>query len=67
MSSQLAQTRETILNKLVLNDPTVIRHCELPKLGRSLDSIEEELSNLDKISHATDYRSGKLSGAVYRT
>ncbi|GJJ06435.1 hypothetical protein Clacol_000627 [Clathrus columnatus] len=63
--TQLAQTRETIVSKLVPNDPTIIRHHELPSKGRSLASIEEEMSKLDVACHATDYRLGKLSGAVY--
>jgi len=66
VKEKMSQTREIIEGKLLAKGPSVVRHLSLPKRGRSTEDIEEELENLRIDLKPTNYREGKLSGAVYR-
>lgn len=56
-----------IENKLVPKGPKVVRHLALPEEGQSLEWILAEMEKMDQeFEHSSDWRAGKVSGAVYR-
>lgn len=62
----MAKARVDIESKLVPRGEGVVRHLSLPEQGKSLEWILEEMGKMDaELEHSTDYRHGKLSGAVY--
>lgn len=57
-----------IENKLVPKGAEVVRHLALPEKGQSAEWILAEMDNMDaELGSNTNWRQGKLSGAVYRT
>ena len=68
VESQMNQAKLDIMDKLVPKGPNVVRHLTLPEKGKSLEWILAEMDKMDhELDHSTDWRQGKLSGAVYRT
>ncbi|KAF8513104.1 PLP-dependent transferase [Hysterangium stoloniferum] len=65
LETSLAVTREQIRHKLIKTGPNITSYPTLPKEGHSLQWIEQEMGSLDATLNSTDYRLGKLSGAVY--
>jgi len=55
-----------IENKLVPKGADVARHLSLPAKGQNLDWILAEMNKMDSELNDTNWRQGKLSGAVYR-
>ena len=56
-----------IEDKLVPKGEAVVRHLALPETGNSSEWILSEMAKMDEESKSfTDWRHGKLSGAVYR-
>ncbi|KAF7315761.1 Sphinganine-1-phosphate aldolase [Mycena indigotica] len=63
---EMGQAKLDIENRLVPKGPDVTRHLSLPKEGKSLEWILAEMDKMDdEMSHATNWRQGKISGAVY--
>jgi len=59
--------RAEIDRKLLPQGKDVVRHLALPKTGCTLEWILDSMEQMDQEAPAhTDYREGKLSGAVYR-
>ena len=59
--------RAEIDRKLLPQGKDVVRHLALPKKGCTLEWILSSMEQMDKEAPSqTDYREGKLSGAVYR-
>jgi sphinganine-1-phosphate aldolase len=53
--------------KLLPQGKDVVRHLALPKKGCTLEWILDSMEQMDQEAPShTDYRDGKLSGAVYR-
>ncbi|KIY61722.1 PLP-dependent transferase [Cylindrobasidium torrendii FP15055 ss-10] len=66
VTGEMAKARVDIESKLVPRGEGVVRHLSLPEQGKSLDWILEEMAKMDaELENSTDYRHGKLSGAVY--
>jgi len=63
---KMAKTKEQIDGKMLPKGPNVVRHLSLPRQGRSPEDIEAELNKMQVDLKPTNYREGKLSGAVYR-
>ena len=67
VNAELDLVRADIRLKLVPQGPKVIRHLSLPAQGKSKDWIVEEMKRMDDESpHATSWKDGKVSGAIYR-
>ena len=59
--------RAEIDRKLMPRGKDVVRHLALPRRGCTLEWILDEMEQMDREAPShTDYRDGKLSGAVYR-
>lgn len=57
-----------IENNLVPKGADVVRHLSLPAQGQTPEWIVEQMDNMDvELGNKTNWRHGKLSGAVYRT
>ena len=67
VESEMAEAKASIQRSLVPQGSDVVRHLALPLASRSLDDILGDMEQMDKDgpSH-TDYKQGKISGAVYR-
>ncbi|KAK2464343.1 hypothetical protein APHAL10511_003800 [Amanita phalloides] len=66
VESQMNKTKLDIEDRLVPKGPNVVRHLTLPENGKSLDWILAEMDKMDKeMDHSTDWRQGRVSGAVY--
>lgn len=64
----MAKARLDIENMLVPKGADVARHLTLPTKGQSQEWILHEMDQMDKeLTTQTNWRLGKLSGAVYRT
>lgn len=62
----MAQAQRDIEAKLVPTGPKVVRHLALPKTRRDIKWILSEMDTMDVEGGGnTDWRHGKLSGAVY--
>ncbi|KAI0320845.1 hypothetical protein OF83DRAFT_1102559, partial [Amylostereum chailletii] len=63
---EMGQAKASIQRSLIPQGPDVVRHLALPMSSRSLDDILADMEKMDTDgpSH-TDYKEGKLSGAVY--
>ena len=67
VETELDETRADIDRQFVPQGEGVVRHLELPQHGCTLEWILEEMEKMDREAPSqTDYRDGKLSGAVYR-
>ena len=68
LRAELDKVKVDIEDKLVPKGGEVTRHLALPAQGKSAEWILEEMARMDKALGAhTDWREGKISGAVYRT
>lgn len=66
VETEMANTQTIIEDKLIPSGPAVIRHLVLPPSGHDLEWILSEMNAMDtENDHSADWRSGKLSGAVY--
>lgn len=71
VDSEMAKARADIESKLIPSGAAVTRHLSLPATGRDPEWIKAEMDNMDIEGHVpgdgerTDWRDGKLSGAVY--
>jgi sphinganine-1-phosphate aldolase len=62
------QAKLDIENKLVPKGAEIVRHLSLPDQGKTLEWILAEMDKMDvELGNNTNWRHGKLSGAVYRT
>ena len=68
IDTEMDAARAEIDRKLIPQGKDVERHLSLPRKGQSLEWILEAMEQMDREAPSqTDYREGKLSGAVYRT
>ncbi|ETW81089.1 glutamate decarboxylase/sphingosine phosphate lyase [Heterobasidion irregulare TC 32-1] len=66
VAKEMGQARTDIDARLVPQGPNVTRHLALPQQSKSLEWILDEMATMDNESKShTNYREGKLSGAVY--
>ncbi|EPQ57117.1 PLP-dependent transferase [Gloeophyllum trabeum ATCC 11539] len=66
VETEMAKAKIDIESKLVPQGPNVIRHLSLPSQGKTSDWITQEMQRMDEeMGNEVDWRSGKLSGAVY--
>ncbi|KAI0302679.1 PLP-dependent transferase [Russula brevipes] len=66
VETEMDAARAEIARKLLPRGKDVVRHLELPKKGCSLEWILDAMEQMDQEAPPhTDYREGKLSGAVY--
>ncbi|KAF8496395.1 hypothetical protein F5888DRAFT_1614671, partial [Russula emetica] len=64
---EMEAARTEIDRKLLPQGKDVVRHLTLPKRGSTLEWILDSMEQMDQEAPShTDYREGKLSGAVYR-
>lgn len=62
------QAKLDIENKLVPKGAEIVRHLSLPDQGKTPEWILAEMDKMDvELGNNTNWRHGKLSGAVYRT
>lgn len=67
LQEELDKVKVDIEDKLVPKDGEVTRYLALPAQGKSAEWIIEEMARMDKeLGAHTDWRDGKISGAVYR-
>lgn len=67
VEGELNKAKLDIETKLVPQGEHVIRHLSLPEKGLSMQQILAEMEKMDtESSNSSDWRHGKLSGAVYR-
>lgn len=68
LQEELGKAKVEIEDKLVSKNGEITRHLALPAQGKSAEWILEEMTRMDKeLGGHTDWRQGKISGAVYRT
>ena len=68
LQAELAKAKVDIEDKLVRKGGDITRYLALPAQGKSAEWILEEMARMDKqLGTHTDWRQGKISGAVYRT
>ena len=66
VDTQMRKARSRIEAKLVPSGPAVTRHLALPREGRDLDWIINEMDQMDNEAVVNvNWRHGKLSGIVY--
>ena len=64
---ELGAAKLEIEKKLLPQGPNVTRHLALPPTGHSAEWIMQEMDKMDKeCDNHTDWKVGKISGAVYR-
>ena len=67
LQEELGKVKVDIEDKLIPKGD-ITRYLALPAQGKSAEWILEEMARMDKeLGAHTDWRQGKLSGAVYRT
>jgi sphinganine-1-phosphate aldolase len=65
---EMDAAKAEIERKLLPQGEDVVRHLSIPREGQTLEWILEAMEQMDEEAPShTDYREGKLSGAVYRT
>lgn len=68
VQAEMDKARLDIETKLIPKGAEVSRHINLPLTGQSPEWILEEMEKMDnELGVQTNWRLGKLSGAVYRT
>ena len=68
INTEMDAARAEIDRKLIPHGKNVERHLVLPRKGKTLEWILEAMEQMDREAPSqTDYKEGKLSGAVYRT
>lgn len=66
VETEMGKARSEIDAKLLPSGPAVTRHLALPREGRQLDWIINEMNQMDNEAVSdVNWRHGKLSGAVY--
>ncbi|KAF8547229.1 PLP-dependent transferase [Imleria badia] len=66
LQEELGKVRADIEDKLVPKGGEITRHLALPAQGKSSEWILQEMARMDKeLGTHTDWRQGKISGAVY--
>ena len=66
LQEELGKVKVDIEDKLIPKGD-ITRYLTLPAQGKSAEWILEEMARMDKeLGAHTDWRQGKLSGAVYR-
>jgi sphinganine-1-phosphate aldolase len=66
VETEMGKARVGIEAKLVPSGPDVTRHLVLPREGRDLDWIINEMDQMDKEAMGrVNWHQGKLSGGVY--
>ncbi|EIN11750.1 PLP-dependent transferase [Punctularia strigosozonata HHB-11173 SS5] len=66
VEAEMGKAKLDIENKLVPKGADVTRHLSLPDEGKTLGWIQGEMEKMDaEMGQGTDWRHGKLSGAVY--
>ncbi|EIW83452.1 PLP-dependent transferase [Coniophora puteana RWD-64-598 SS2] len=65
VQTEMNRAKLDIEAKLVPQGADVVRHLSLPAEGKSPEWIMEEMIKMDKDQAMSDWRHGKLSGAVY--
>jgi len=67
VETEIDAARALIDRQLLPQGKDVVRHLELPKQGCTLEWILDAMEQMDQEAPShTNYRDGKLSGAVYR-
>ena len=67
VDAQLGEAVVQIEDRLVPKGAKVVRHTSLPAEGRTAEWIANEMARMDEeMGNHTNWRHGKLSGAVYR-
>lgn len=67
LQEELGKVKVDIEGKLVPKGGEITRYLTLPAQGKSAEWILEEMARMDKeLGTHTDWRQGKISGAVYR-
>ena len=67
VDTEMEAARAEIDRKLMPRGKDVVRHLALPRRGCTLEWILDEMEQMDREAPShSDYRDGKLSGAVYR-
>jgi sphinganine-1-phosphate aldolase len=67
VETEMDAARADIERQLLPQGKDAVRHLSLPKTGCTLEWILEAMDQMDRQAPShTDYREGKLSGAVYR-
>ena len=63
----MESARLTIEGKMVPQGEGVTRHLSLPEKGLTAEQIFAEMNKMDREVHQSDWKGGRVSGAVYRT
>ncbi len=67
VETEMDAARADIEQQILPQGKDVVRHLEIPKQGCTLEWILDAMEQMDREAPSrTDYRDGKLSGAVYR-
>ena len=66
VETEMAKARVRIEKGLVPEGENVTRHLALPTKGHTTEWIFEEMDKMDNEIHRSDWKQGKVSGAVYR-
>jgi sphinganine-1-phosphate aldolase len=67
VDEEMEAARADIDRKILPQGKDVVRHLALPRRGCTLEWILDAMNQMDQEGPSlTDYREGKLSGAVYR-
>lgn len=68
LQEELSKVKGDIEGKLIPKGSDITRYLALPARGKSAEWIIKEMARVDKeLGAHTDWRQGKISGAVYRT
>lgn len=68
LREELGKVKVDLEDKFVPKDGEIPRYLALPAQGKSAEWILEEMQRMDKaLGGHTDWKQGKVSGAVYRT
>lgn len=65
IQKELDSTVQTIEGEIIKNDDALLQFPKLPATGMHSDIIVNEISNLQLVLAHSDWKSGKVSGAVY--
>ena len=67
VQAEMGKAKLDIERKIIPRGAEVTRHLTLPTEGKSLEWILQEMDKMDvELGSQTNWRLGKLSGAVYR-
>lgn len=66
VKGEMDKARLDIEQSLCPQGADVVRHLSLPAEGQSLEWIIAEMDKMDQQSGTSEWKRGKISGAVYR-